>query len=250
MKLQGRSHNFESVKRLMKDIPDDMKEKAVNVKKWNVYDRVSESGRVNKRMYYPANWKMDEELGESWKSRGTWEIRKNPRGQPYLWRQWTDEESEAMGLIEDARYNIVKSYQLMAHDLASAKFFNDLAENPAWFSKKMPEGTVLESTEAKHFKPGNYSKYDWIKVPSTKIPKSSVNKWGALSGGYLRAPIWRDINELDKMQSPGWWGWMMSLFKESKTVLSPNVHFNNVTGNVILAELKRFYVDRYKRWDS
>ena len=241
LKLQGRSHNFGSVGRLLQDIPDDMKKNAKWIKKWIIYDRVSDAGRVSKRMYYPENWKMGgDALGKSWVNRGTWEIRKNPRGQPFLWRQWTDEESEAMGLIEDARYNIIKSYQLMAHDLSSAKFFNDVAENPAWFSETLPEGTVLGSVDPRHFKPGNYSKYDWIKVPNITIPKTSVKKWGALSGGYLRAPIWRDINELEKMQQPGWWGWMMRLFKESKTVLSPNVHFNNVMGNVVLSELHDF----------
>ena len=199
LKLQGRSHNFGSVGRLLQDIPDDMKKNAKWIKKWIIYDRVSDAGRVSKRMYYPENWKMGgDALGKSWVNRGTWEIRKNPRGQPFLWRQWTDEESEAMGLIEDARYNIIKSYQLMAHDLSSAKFFNDVAENPAWFSETLPEGTVLGSVDPRHFKPGNYSKYDWIKVPNITIPKTSVKKWGALSGGYLRAPIWRDINELEK----------------------------------------------------
>ena len=239
LRLQGRAHNFGSVNRLMQDVPEDLKENSKWIKKWIIFDRVSETGRVSKRMYYPANWKV-EDLGKSWVSRGTWEIRKNPRGQPFLWRQWTEEESEAMGLIEDARYNIIKSYQLMAHDLASAKFFNDVAANPAWYSETMPEGTVLGSVDPRQFKPGNYSKYDWIKVPDISIPKSSVKKWGAISGGYLRAPIWRDINELEKMQQPGWWGWMMRLFKESKTVLSPNVHFNNVMGNVVLSELHDF----------
>ena len=33
---------------------------------------------------------------------------------------------------------------------------------------------------------------------------------------------------------------MMRLFKESKTVLSPGVHFNNVAGNVVLSELNDF----------
>ena len=239
LRLQGRAHNFGSVNRLMQDVPEDLKENSKWIKKWIIFDRVSETGHVSKRMYYPANWKV-EDLGKSWVSRGTWEIRKNPRGQPFLWRQWTEEESEAMGLIEDARYNIIKSYQLMAHDLASAKFFNDVAANPAWYSETMPEGTVLGSVDPRQFKPGNYSKYDWIKVPDISIPKSSVKKWGAISGGYLRAPIWRDINELEKMQQPGWWGWMMRLFKESKTVLSPNVHFNNVMGNVVLSELHDF----------
>ena len=134
LKLQGRAHKFGSVQRLMQDVPEDMKENAKWIKKWIIFDRVSETGHVSKRMYYPANWKI-EELGNSWESRGTWEIRKNPRGQAFLWRQWTEEESEAMGLIEDARYNVIKSYQLMAHDLASAKFFNDVAANPAWFSR-------------------------------------------------------------------------------------------------------------------
>ena len=100
LRLQGRAHKFGSVNRLMQDIPEDMKKNAKWVKKWIIYDRVSDTGRVSKRMYYPANWKMEDSdgsLGKSWVNRGTWEIRKNPRGQPFLWRQWTEEEIRGNG---------------------------------------------------------------------------------------------------------------------------------------------------------
>ena len=72
------------------------------------------------------------------------------------------------------------------------------------------------------------------------IPKSNTKRWGALAGGYLRAAIWRDMVELDKMQNPNGFDWLMREWKKNKTLRSPTVHFNNTVGNLILSELYDF----------
>ena len=223
-------------------------------------DRLNKDGdKVVKRVYIPvgkehflvSNIKIDEE-NQNWVNQGEWEIRTeykaSRRGppkpvKPYLWRQYTEEEFDANQLIRDARFNIVKTYKLMAHDLSTGQFFNDIASNPAWFQEKVDTTSenVLEfGAEKLNWTASNYAKYAWVKVPETNIPKSAVKEWHSLAGGYVRGWLWRDLNELNKMQKRTYWTQFLTLFKESKTVLSPNVHFNNFMGNAILSELYDF----------
>ena len=145
-----------------------------------------------------------------------------------------------MGEIRDARYNLIKTYELFAHDVANGKFFRDIAANPEWFRKDEPDvGDFIDATEAtRGF--ATIANIEWVKVPSGNIEKTNVPRWGALAGGYVRAPIWRDLNELEKMQNPGYWGHILRFWKANKTARSPTVHFNNFVGNVILSELYDF----------
>jgi len=259
LKRQGLAHYFPGFDRLLKDIHPDHRDAAMKVKKWRVMDRLSQDGsKVLKRVYIPAgkdafvNSDVDtKNPNQNWVDQGEWEIRTeykaSRRGppkpvRPYLWRQYTEEEFDQNTLIRDARFNIVKTYKLMAHDLSTGKFFNDIAQNPAWFQEKVePDSTVLEfGAEKLNWTAAAYAKYDWVKVPETNIPKSAVKEWHSLAGGYVKGWLWRDLNELNKMQKRTYWTAFLSMFKESKTVLSPNVHFNNFMGNAILSELYDF----------
>ena len=98
---------------------------------------------------------------------------------------------------------------------------------------------MVDATEI-GFAYSNIVDIDWVKVPDSLIPQSSTKRWGAISGGYIKAPIWRDLNELQKMQSPGTWKWLLREWKIMKTGRSPSVHFNNIIGNVILSEMYDF----------
>ena len=261
LKQQGKVHRFQSRKMLLRDIDPKYHDMASEITDWEIHDMYDTlDGKVKRRLYVPHGHDEllkndprvyqaqklldDDDTGRVWVQQGdTWKIKKQGKGKEYLWSQYSEDEFNAMGLIRDARFNILKTYQLMAHDVATGKFYQDIADNPNWFHKKKPDWLDDEMIlhDSNQWRGARTAvEYRFVKVPDTLIAKSNSKKWGALSGGLVRSEIWRDINELDKMQNPGTWGWMLSLWKESKTVLSPNVHFNNIMGNVILSELYDF----------
>ena len=261
LKQQGKVHRFQSRKMLLRDIDPKYHDMASEITDWEIHDMYDTlDGKVKRRLYVPHGHDEllkndprvyqaqklldDDDPGRVWVQQGdTWKIKKQGKGKEYLWSQYSEDEFNAMGLIRDARFNILKTYQLMAHDVATGKFYQDIADNPNWFHKKKPDWLDDEMIlhDSNQWRGARTAvEYRFVKVPDTLIAKSNSKKWGALSGGLVRSEIWRDINELDKMQNPGTWGWMLSLWKESKTVLSPNVHFNNIMGNVILSELYDF----------
>ena len=235
---RGRLHNVASPARLMRDVPKDMQSAVLDARQWEVWDRKAPSGKVTKRIYWPASTpRANDAFGPGvWESQGVWTRRAGKGGKVVLARDWTKAEREHMGEIRDARYNIIKSYELMAHDIVQGRMFRDIARNREWFSKKRPDlGEVIEGGDARYL--DTFAGIDWVKVPETMIPKSNTARWGQLAGGYLRAPIYRDLMELQKMQRPSVWGEVLRFWKKSKTVHSPVVHFNNVMSNVFLADM-------------
>ena len=245
LKMRGMTHRFDD-KRLFDAIPEGLVEQAKTVKDWKIVDSVNPDGKVIKRNYIPAgmedsiNMPQAPEGGELI-DRGNWKMRKAKGRGMVLWRDYTPEERKRNEEIRDARYNLIKTYELLAHDISTGKFFKDISENDAWFRAEIDEdeyGVISADQAAKSF--AILAEADWVKVPEGTIEKSSAKRWGALAGGYIRAPLWRDINELEKMQNPGTWGWLLREWKANKTARSPTVHFNNFVGNWILSELYDF----------
>ena len=246
---RGRRHRV-SMRRMLKDVPERFRKEAAKVTKWEIFDKTV-NGRVVKRAYKPAGPAgdfMDIPVDLSdFVSQGVWDARrekgKGKGGRFYLWRDWSESEREAMGEIRDARYNLIKTYELLSRDISTGRFFEDIAQNPAWFTRQQPDGEVIDASDTNRLSSvATVANVDWVKVPDTLIPKSSTKRWGALAGGYIRASIWRDLNELQKMQNVGAWGWLLREWKKNKTSRSPTVHFNNTIGNVVLAELYDFTV--------
>jgi len=127
---------------------------------------------------------------------------------------------------------MTKTFMLMAHDLSTGAFLKDIAENDQWARTDTPE----DWKDPKHSRMATYTDSEWILVPDITIGKSKAKKWGDLSGMYVRSEIWRDLNELDRMQMPGFWKQILTQWKLNKTARSPVVHFNNVVSNVIFMD--------------
>ncbi|WP_288365652.1 DEAD/DEAH box helicase family protein [uncultured Marinobacter sp.] len=193
--------------------------------------------RKGRRVYWPASKPVPPKWRD-WINHGTFEVRSSVGERVVLWRDWTKEERRNMGEILDARYNIAKTFQLMSQDLAKGKLFHDIAQNGEWFSRDYPQdgGKVLESSRQANLV--NLSTHDWVLVPDTSIDKTGGTKrWGALAGGYVRAEIFRDLLELDKMHNPGTWRKIMTQWKLNKTARSPVVHTNNVMSNLVFMDM-------------
>lgn len=197
-----------------------------------VFDHLAEGGRVTKREYVAAG----EQGPEGTTSRGTWEVRARKGSNFILWRDWTKAEREQMGEINDARYTIAKTYMLMAHDLAVGRFYKDISENPDWATAEEPDAAWKNPGDYKFWQ-RTYDDVEWIKVPDATIPKSNTRKWGALAGMWVRAEIWRDLNELEHMNRSGLWSALMTQWKLNKTARSPVVHMNNIMSNFVLLDM-------------
>lgn len=187
-------------------------------------------------IYWPTDLPRPRQY-EAYRERGKFEVRRKEKGKAVLWRDYTKAEREHMGEIIDARYNIAKTFQVISNDIAMGKFFHDVAQNDEWFVRDLPPNVkALSASEARSLR--NLSKTDWVHVPESIVSHSAGTKqWGALSGGYVRSEIWRDLTELDKMNNPGMWRKVLTQWKLNKTARSPVVHMNNVMSNVMLMDL-------------
>lgn len=152
-------------------------------------------------------------------------------------RDWTKEERKAMGEITDARYVLGKTFGLFAKDLSNGMFFQEIAANPAWtWDGEGEPDDYADGQEALRL--GIATGYEWVKVPTTRVhPKSRTPRYGALAGKFVRAEIYQHLNQIQKMQVPGFWKSIMTQFKLNKTARNPVVHFNNIMSNLVLMDM-------------
>lgn len=238
--------------RLMKDVPEFAKgEVGIPPKgeKFRILDEyahqsemdVGEGGKPKpvRRVYWPEGKAVPARYAD-FTDNGVWEIRGKKGGLLVLWRDFTKPERSKMGEIMDARYTITKTYMLMAHDLATGKFYKDIATHPEWASSEAPNEKWIDAAE--WARTGQrFIKRDgveWVKVPSTELAGTGGKlRWGALSGKYVREEIWRDINELEVLSRPNVWRTLLSQWKLNKTARSPVVHMNNVVSNFLFMDM-------------
>ena len=234
--------------RLMRDIADYAEGKrggAVTGEHFIVLDRIAEQGdfegmeggkeKIVERVYWPADKKIPERYAD-YTDKGTWEARFIKGGTVTLWRDFTKAERASMGEILDARYTIAKTFMLMAHDLANGRFYQDIATNEQWSRATEPDAEWRDASEYSRFWMDD--SIEWVKVPDTTIPKSGgKKKWAALAGKYVRAEIWRDLNEVDMMQKKNMWTATLTNWKLMKTARSPVVHMNNVMSNLLFMDM-------------
>ena len=256
---RGRSQRV-AWRQLLRDVPTDQRAAAREARSWTVLVRRNKHGNVARRIFWPSNLAMSKAPEHS-DSLGEWQLQilDGPKPRMVLRQDYSAEERELMGEIRDAPFNITRTYQHFAEDIAKGRFYKDIAENPDWFRAQKPTGEadrVVSSGDPSNWMNAmlrrDYSHADWVQVPDSVIPKSTTKRWGALAGGYIRAPIFRDMVELDRMQQASFWDDLVRLFRRSKTAWSPNVHFNNTIGNVILADLNDItfgdIADAVKEW--
>jgi len=196
-------------------------------------------GKLQSVVYYPANETIPTKYAE-WSQAGTYEVRDIKGGNVILWRDFTKQEREKMGEIDEARYAIANTLHSMVNDIETAKYLE-------WINKKYgfahPEQVPRKIVEAKElnlntlgavYKPG-----DWVQVPDTKIEETGVKKYGALAGKYIPGPIWNDIRQIGQGSFKPFgetYSTILRFWKTSKTALSPAVHTNNVMSNFVMAD--------------
>ena len=190
-------------------------------------------GRVLQVAYWPASEPMPAKF-KDWNETGTWEVRDTQGDKLILWRDFTAQERQAMGEIDEARFAIAKTLHGMVHDVEVGRYLEWLAQRHA---KK--DGAGLNVVKASEKMKDTFAPGEWVEVPDTKIPGTKVLKYGILAGRYLPGPIWNDVRQVTggKYRPLGdVYAAILSAWKTSKTTLSPTVHTNNVMANLVMAD--------------
>jgi N12 class adenine-specific DNA methylase len=192
-------------------------------------------GRLLEVAYWPAGEQLPGKY-KSWNQAGTWEVRDTKGGKLMMWRDFTKQERTTMGEIDEARYAIAKTLHGMIQDVETGRYLRWLAETEAKIDGDQVDGVIIEASERMRdtFKPG-----EWVKVPDTKIPGTSVLKYGKLAGRYLPGPVWNDVRQVvgGHFKPLGdTYAAIHRAWKTSKTALSPAVHTNNIMANFVMAD--------------
>ena len=192
-------------------------------------------GKVLEVVYWPAERTIPAKYSE-WRRNEVFEVRDVKGGKVVLWRDFTKDEREAMGEVDEARFAIARTLQRMVHDVEVGRYLEGLSQKFAKADGDEIEGNLVEASESWHraFKPD-----DWVKVPDSKITGTSVYRYGKLAGKYLPGPIWNDVRfavngpsrPLGEVYSR-----MLTAWKVAKTALTPAVHMNNVMANLVMAD--------------
>ena len=208
-----------------------------------VTSSVPQTQKVVERIFVPEGQYREDQY-HGYESRGRFEVLgKGKDGKIELWRDFTKSEREMMGEILDARYAIAKTFQILSHDLARGRFFRDISRNREWARAENEVDPETENVMPVQLRQAakwheTFEEFDWVPVPDTVIPGTkNVKAWGDLAGMYVRPAVWRNINELDKMNRSGGWNSLMRSWKLMKTARSPVVHMNNIMSNFMLMDL-------------
>ncbi len=201
-----------------------------------------EKQRILEVHYWPAGEKRPAMYAD-WDSAGTWEVRDTKGGNLVMWRDFTKDERERMGEIDEARFAIAKTLQGMIHDVEVGRYLEYLAQHhakpeppdgapTAGHGESVTKGGRVKQSWLEPFKPG-----EWVQIPETMIPGTNVARYGKLAGQWVEGPIWNDLRQIGGARiGPEWWQTALSLWKTSKTALSPAVHTNNVMSNFVMAD--------------
>lgn len=192
-------------------------------------------GRLLEVAYWPAGEAIPTKL-KDWERNGTWQVRDTQGDKLVLWRDFTKQERETMGEVDEARFAIARTLHGMIQDIETGRYLNWLADNHAVIDPARVTGPVVEASERMR---DTFAADEWVKVPETKIPATNVLKYGKLAGRYLPGPIWNDVRQVvsGRFQPLGeTYAAILSAWKTSKTALSPAVHTNNVMANMVMAD--------------
>lgn len=192
-------------------------------------------GKLLEVVYWPAGETIPSQYSE-WSKAGTFEVRDVKGENVIFWRDFTKDEREAMGEIDEARFAIAKTLHGMIHDVEVGRYLEWMAHGYALKEGETIPGEVVEASERYRdtFKPG-----EWVRVPDTKISGTNVAKYGKLAGRYLPGPVWNDLRQVVNGQFKPFgdtYAQVLSMWKTAKTALSPAVHMNNVMSNFVMAD--------------
>lgn len=193
-------------------------------------------GRVVEVAYWPAGQPLPPRYGD-WSQTGVFEVRDVRGDRVVLWRDWTKQEREQMGEIDEARFAIARTLQGMIHDVEIGRYFEWMARTQALKpGEEIKTGSLVDASERWR---DTFKTDEWVRVPQTKVTGTDVLKYGALAGRIIPGPVWNDIRHVVNTEYAPFgevYAKVLLAWKLSKTALSPAVHMNNVMSNFVMAD--------------
>ncbi|MEX0880417.1 MAG: hypothetical protein WD451_11920, partial [Thermoanaerobaculia bacterium] len=150
-------------------------------------------GKLREVVYWPAGEAVPEKFG-AWRREGEWQVRTVDKGRAVMWRDFTPEERQRMGEIDEVRFAVAKTMQQMIHDTEAGKYLEWLANHYARDDENLPQSANVVAANESLFRA--FAREDWVKVPEADIPGTRVKKYGKLAGLYIPGPIWNDARQI------------------------------------------------------
>jgi len=173
-------------------------------------------------------------VNSKWKKEG-WEILEELKGgKVKVRRQYTKQERKDLEEIENASYAIAETGRLFAHDISTARFFDDLSKN---------KNFVLDEADWKALPKSEQNRF--AMMPSSRVQGTKQLKYGELSGKYIEKNVLQDIKHtfnfsiIDKAAKAPiakYFDKLQTLWKKTKTAWSVPTHVGNTASNVMLLD--------------
>ncbi len=189
-------------------------------------------GKLREVAYWPASTPVPQKFGD-WVNSGTFEVRDTKGDKLVVWRDFTPDERERMGELDEVRYAVAQTLQMMTHDIEVGRFFAWTAKT---YGKAKPDGRETTASESMLH---SFGKDEWVQVPSAVIPGTQTKKYGALAGLYIPGAVWNDIRQTAGTRIEPFGHThekVLQFWKKAKTAWSPAVHMNNVMANFVIAD--------------
>jgi hypothetical protein len=228
--FKGRGMEMETtIDRIRGNLPDELMGLKVEM-----LEKRDDTGKLVRREYLRQGEARPAALRD-YQSAGVWEVRGAKNGKLKVWRDFTREERQRMGEIEDARYGFARTMLQGVRDVETARFLDWVG---AEYARDDADGLQVAEIKplAQALGSQTFTRDEWVKVPETKIKGTQVNRYGTLAGKYVPGVMWNDLMAIGDFQATAW-DKMLTAWKLSKTALSPAVHVNNVMSNFIMADL-------------
>jgi hypothetical protein len=149
--------------------------------------------------------------------------------------EMTKGERLAVGEIEDVSAAINQTMRQMTSALGNAKYYDELAK----FFKADKRQKIYRGLSEKEM----LEKHGLYKIPTTKVDKTDLFRYGNLAGKYVPKGVFIDVVERQRIIDRGLSGFLKKyrtlnqMWKASKTAWNPTVHVNNVVGNIFFTDM-------------
>ena len=121
---------------------------------------------------------------QGWRRDGVWEARWfDKAGQVGMHRDFTPEEQQRMGVIDEVRFAFAKTILGAVADVETARFLDHvraIASKPSPADVEAAGGTVIEKVSDGKTVGQTFKSTEWVRVPDTKVPgpaSRSTARW-------------------------------------------------------------------------
>jgi hypothetical protein len=164
----------------------------------------------------------------TWKDEGWKVVEEYKDGRVKIRRDFTKDERVQMQEIEDASYAIAETGRLFANDLSTARFFDELSQNPNF---------VLSKDKYKSLDIGDQKNF--VLVPDVKVKGTDKPQYGQLNGMYVNKDVFSDLKHIYGYSKADWGrnlDGLQNLWKKTKTAWNFGTHVGNTASNVMLID--------------